>query len=110
MTETRSLASLDCPACGARCMSAFAKMSLGPARSLACPSCGARVSVATLSSLLFCLGLGVLLVFVATYGMGVGGPLPTPAMRAWVVAQVVMISIPFCWLYARVIPLVVRRA
>lgn len=111
MTETRSWTPLDCPACGARCMSLFAKMSLGPARSMACSSCGVRVSVAALSSLLYCTFGAVLLTLAANFGMGsIGASWSSPAMRAASVALVLVIALPFGWLYARYIPLVVRRA
>lgn len=46
---------LACPACGQRCLSAWDKLWLGPARSVRCGSCSCRVSVPWLPTLAFLL-------------------------------------------------------
>lgn len=54
---------LDCPACGARALSALQKYFVGPKRSVVCPSCGARLSVPGVETLVTMLPLITLLAF-----------------------------------------------
>lgn len=99
---------LHCPYCGLRCLSFWAKASLGPLRKKPCDSCGQFVGVAWLPSSLLLLLSSFTVFFGGLLAVIFFSPMPPGVLFLPFVLGALAGAVPVLWLYYRFVPLVRR--
>ena len=98
----------SCPRCSAPLLSKSRKLFLGPARRIQCGNCGSGVGVSWRWSVPLLLLISIAFPVGAVFGLAsIGGHVPS--VFAGLIGGL-LATVPFCWLYVKFVPLVIRCA
>ena len=102
---------LACPNCGRRCLSAWAKLTLGTARPASCSSCGTAIGVSWPITIVFFLLDSVVPLLAGLLALKALSPFSSQWLFvATFFLGAVLGLLPLLWVYVRFVPLVRRGA